>query len=95
VPLPFPPPALRPSPPSGGLGRAYQYKREEEVAPEEMQAFTRYHPDDGGLPPTLVVVAVLLLALAGASLRGRGRAKGMRAAPVDLRTLSSHRGGPR
>jgi len=87
VPLPVPPPAIRPSPPSGGLGRAYQVeeKREEELAPEESQAFARYHPDDGGLPPAYVIGAVLLAALAGATIRGgpRGRPT-RRAAPVSV-----------
>jgi hypothetical protein len=91
VPLPVPPPAVRPSPPSGGLGRAYQVeeKREEEVAPEESQAFARYHPDNGGLPPAFVIGALLLAALAGATIRGgpRGTPRGRgtrRAAPVSV-----------
>ncbi len=39
VPLPVARRVLRPSPPSGGFGRAFEKQREEEVAPEEMQAF--------------------------------------------------------
>jgi hypothetical protein len=99
VPLPVPPPAVRPSPPSGGLGRAYQVeeKREEEVAPEESQAFARYHPDGGGLPPAFVVGMLVLAALAGATIRGgpRGMPKGgIRAAPVSANT-SVRRSRPR
>jgi hypothetical protein len=80
VPLPVPPPVLRPSPPSGGFGRAFERQREEEVAPEESQAFARYHPDDGGLPAGFVVGAIVLAALAGATIRGGPRGRGTRAA---------------
>jgi hypothetical protein len=80
VPLPVPPPVLRPSPPSSGFGRAFERQREEEVAPEESQAFARYHPDDGGLPASFIVGAIVLAALAGATIRGGPRGRGTRAA---------------
>jgi hypothetical protein len=92
VPLPVPPPVLRPSPPSGGFGRAFERQREEEVAPEESQAFTRYHPDDGGLPAGFVVGAIVLAALAGATIRGGPRGRGMRAATA---TVSASNRRPR
>jgi hypothetical protein len=83
--LPVPPPAIRPSPPSGGLGRAIEKQREDELAPEEMQAFSRYHADDTGLPTGFVIGAVVLAALAGATIRRGPRGKGTgRAAPVSL-----------
>lgn len=92
VPLPVPPPAVRPSPPGGGLGRAYQVeeKREEELAPEESQAFARYHPDDGGLPRGFLIGAIVLAALAGATIRGGPRGRGIRAATAIV-TASNRR----
>jgi hypothetical protein len=83
VPLPVAPALLRPSPPSGGFGRAPSRQREEEVAPEEMQAFARYHPDDQGVPPGYLLGALVLAALAGATIFGgpRGRPR-QRAAPA-------------
>jgi hypothetical protein len=95
VPLPVPPPAIRPSPPSGGLGRAYQVeeKREEELAPEQSQAFARYHPDGGGLPPGFVVGAIVLAALAGATIRGGPRARRRDVTPATV--TSSHHTGRR
>jgi hypothetical protein len=67
------------------MGRAYQVeeKREEEVAPEESSAsFARYQPDGGSLPPAYVLGAILLAALAGATIRGgpRGRSRRVEAA---------------
>jgi hypothetical protein len=46
-------------------------KREEEVATEESQAFSRYEPEEGGasVPPYLPAL-IVLLALGGASVRG-------------------------
>jgi hypothetical protein len=84
VPLPVPPPVLRPSPPSSGFGRAFERQREEEVAPEESQAFARYRPDDGGFPAAFVVGAIVLAALAGATIRGGPRGRGTRAAAATV-----------
>ncbi|HEY6730955.1 MAG TPA: hypothetical protein VI039_08015, partial [Solirubrobacterales bacterium] len=70
---PPPPPIVRPMPPGGAPARTYQVeeKREEEAAIEESQAFSRH--EDGGaelsVPPYLPAL-VLILALAGASVRG-------------------------
>ena len=65
MPLPVPRRVLRPSPPSGGFGRAFEKQREEEVAPEEMQAFTRFHAEDQGFPAGYLLGALVLAALAG------------------------------
>ena len=95
VPLPVPPPAIRPSPPSGGLGRAVEKQREDEVAPEESNAFARYHPDDGGVPAGFVVAMLVLAAFAGATIRGGRRGRGTRRpAPVTV-TSSYQRIRPR
>jgi hypothetical protein len=92
IPLPVPPPVLRPSPPSGGLGRAFEKQREEEVAPEESQAFARYHPDESGIPPGYVIAAIVLAAFAGAStIRGGPRGRGTRAAPVTATSTRTRR----
>jgi hypothetical protein len=70
---PPPPPVVRPLPPGGAPARVYQVeeKREEEVATEESQAFSRREGRDGGfaVPPYLLGL-ILLAALAGASVRG-------------------------
>jgi hypothetical protein len=80
---PPPPPIVRPLPPGGAPARTYQVeeKREEEAAIEESQAFSRHESSEGGLAtPTYLLGAALILALAGASVRGgpgarrRGRA---------------------
>jgi hypothetical protein len=70
---PPPPPIVRPLPPGGAPARTYQVeeKREEEAAIEESQAFSRHEPDEPGLMvPAYLPLLVLLLALAGASVRG-------------------------
>ena len=71
---PPPPPAgafARPIPPGGAVARVYEEKREEEAAPEQSQAFSAYHPDQGPDVPLapFVLGAVLLSAAAGASIR--------------------------
>jgi len=55
------------------MGRAYQVeeRREEEVAPEESQAFSRYRPHDGSVPPAYLVGMLLMAGFAGVSLFGR------------------------
>jgi hypothetical protein len=81
---PPPPPIVRPLPPGGAPARTYQVeeKREEEAAIEESKAFSRYEAGEGGLtvPPYLPAL-ILILALAGASVRGRPGA-GRRGRPV-------------
>jgi len=91
--LPVPPPAIRPSPPSGGMGRAYQYKREEELAPEEQQAYSRYEPDQGDFPAGYVFGAIVLAALAGATIFAGPRARDRRvnAAMAGVRAYESNR----
>jgi hypothetical protein len=76
-------------------------KREEEAAPEESQAFSRYRPDDNTLPPAYVLGALVLAAFAGSVIRrgprGRGRGQHLEAAPATVaerrsRTLDRRRG---
>jgi hypothetical protein len=81
VPLPVAPALLRPSPPSGGFGRAFEKQREEEVAPEEMQAATRYQAEDQSFPAGYLLGVLVLAAFAGSSIFGGPRAR-PRAAPV-------------
>jgi hypothetical protein len=53
VPAIPPPPAgtfARPIPPGGATVRAFEEKREEEAAPEQSQAFSRYRPIGHGVP---------------------------------------------
>lgn len=70
---PPPPPVVRPLPPGGAPARSYQVeeKREEEAAIEESKAFSRHEEGGSGLvvPPYLPAL-ILILALAGASVRG-------------------------
>ncbi|HEX6781645.1 MAG TPA: hypothetical protein VF125_06390 [Solirubrobacterales bacterium] len=95
---PPPPPVVRPLPPGGAPARTYQVeeKREEEAAIEESKAFSRYEGGSEGLtvPPYLPAL-VLILALAGASVRGGpGARRRHRPAPVtasDLRHQRSRR----
>jgi hypothetical protein len=75
TPLPVPAPVLRPTPPSGGFGRAFEKQREEEVAPEEMQAASRFHHEDQGFPTGYLLAAMVLAALAGATIFGGPRSR--------------------
>jgi len=72
-----------------------QRQREEEAAPEESRAFSRYSPaEDSGMPPYLIGL-VLIAALAGAGARGGAR-PGRR--PALARAVSDpdhERGGPK
>ncbi|MEJ7750687.1 MAG: hypothetical protein WKF32_04455, partial [Thermoleophilaceae bacterium] len=91
------PPAARPTPPGGAPARVAQVEkeREEQAAPEQSQAFSRYQPEeDSGLPPYLLGL-VLIAALAGAGVRGSGGSR-MRAtpAPVDSGAPYDHEGEP-
>jgi hypothetical protein len=70
---PPPPPIVRPLPPGGAPARTYQVeeKREEEAAIEESKAFSRHEASDGGMTvPAYLPALILILALAGASVRG-------------------------
>lgn len=64
-----PPPSLaRPIPPTGGMSRVFEEKREEEAATEDSQAFARFDANEG---PPIVISALglaLIAGLAGASL---------------------------
>jgi hypothetical protein len=92
---PPPPPAVRPLPPGGVAARVYQVEKEEEeeAAIEESQAFSRYHPDDGGGIPPWILGFVLLAAVAGATtVRGRpGRREQRQPAPVRAQTGTRRR----
>jgi hypothetical protein len=91
TPLPVPAPVLRPTPPSGGFGRAFEKQREEEVAPEEMQAATRFHHEDQGLPTGHLLAVLILAALAGATIFGGPRSRErVRPAPVQARGPTGH-----
>jgi hypothetical protein len=82
IPAVPPPPAAsfaRPIPPGGATVRVFEEKREEEAAPEQSQAFTRYWPDGYGLP----LGVLILLAAAGTSI-GRDRRRPRRAAMARL-----------
>ena len=82
VPAVPPPPAASftdPIPPGGATVRVFEEKREEEAAPEQSQAFTRYWPDGYGLPLGILI----LLAGAGASI-GRDRRRPRHAAMAQV-----------
>jgi hypothetical protein len=83
---PPPPPVVRPLPPGGAPARVYQVeeRREEEVAPEESQAFSRREAvGERSSPPYYLLALVLIAVLAGASVRGRPDARRRtRAAPA-------------
>jgi hypothetical protein len=70
-------------------------KREEEAAPEQSQAFSRYEPDDGG-PPAYLLGLVLIAAVAGVGMRGAGGGGGsqrVRPAPARSAARDIHRKG--
>ena len=99
IPPPPPPPAIRPLPPGGAPGRVYQVeeKREEEAAPEQSQAFSRYEPDDGG-PPVYLIGLALIAAVAGVGMRGAGGGgsrQRVRPAPARSAARDIHRKGER
>jgi hypothetical protein len=91
VPAIPPPPAAtfaRPIPPGGATVRAFEEKREEEVAPEQSQAFSRHLPYGYGLP----LIALILLAAAGGATIRFDPHRRRRAA---VATLSLHQPTPR
>jgi hypothetical protein len=92
---PPPPPIVRPLPPGGAPARTYQVeeKREEEAAIEESQAFSRYEEGGSELSvPAYLPALVLILALAGASVRGGpGARRRHRAAPATTSALRTQR----
>jgi hypothetical protein len=77
------------------MGRGYQVQkqREEEVAPEEMQAFARYEPDAGALPGGYLLGLIALAALAGATIFGGPRREQprIRAAAAETRLYETRR----
>jgi hypothetical protein len=98
---PPPPPIVRPLPPGGAPARTFQVeeKREEEVATEESQAFSRYEQraiaryEEGGdgftVPPYLPAL-ILLAAIGGASVRGGpGARRRVRPVPIPAQDLIS------
>ncbi|HEX5983764.1 MAG TPA: hypothetical protein VFY69_06095, partial [Solirubrobacterales bacterium] len=95
---PPPPPIVRPLPPGGAPARTYQVeeRREEEAAIEESKAFSRH--EEGGselIVPTYLPGLILILALAGASVRGgpgaRRRNRPAPATNIAVRTQRSRR----
>ncbi|MFY9468625.1 MAG: hypothetical protein WAP37_00690, partial [Solirubrobacterales bacterium] len=96
VPVITPPPApslARPIPPTGGMARVYEEKREEEAATEDSQAFARY---DSAQPPNAVYsLAGIALLVAMAAAAGTGRRRGgSRTRPVPALLASSNRQSP-
>ncbi len=80
---PPPPPSLaRPIPPTGGMARVFEEKREEEVATEDSQAFARF--EAGARPPAVWSLGglALIAALAGATLPRRRCGAGGRPVPA-------------
>ena len=81
VPAIPPPPAgafARPIPPGGATVRVFEEKREEEAAPEQSQAFAAYRAAEHGNGPSPAIytlLAVVIAAAAGASLRLGFRAR--------------------
>lgn len=75
VPPPPPPSLARPIPPTGGMSRVYEEKREEEAATEDSQAYALVRLEES--PPLVPTIGLLILlaALAGTALprRGSGR----------------------
>ncbi|MFY9489011.1 MAG: hypothetical protein WAP35_10005 [Solirubrobacterales bacterium] len=90
VPVVTPPPApslARPIPPTGGMSRVFEEKREEEAATEDSQAFARY---DASQPPNSVYSLTAMALLAAFATAGTGRRRGgSRAAPASAFTDSS------
>ena len=88
---PPPPPIVRPLPPGGAPARTFQVeeKREEEVATEESQAFSRYDAQgDGFTVPPYLLALVLLAAIGGASVRGGpGARRRVRPVPAPAQDL--------
>lgn len=75
-PTALPPPAAgfsQPIPPSGATVRVLEEKREEEVAPEQSQAFTRTRAGERLPVGEITIGTVVLLALAGAAVAGPRR----------------------
>ena len=76
------------------MGRAYQVeeRREEEVAPEESQAFSRYRPQDDTIPAAYLVGMLVMAGFAGASLLGRAlNNRRSQRLPVVAHATSHHR----
>ena len=89
------PPVARPIPPSGAVARVYEVEREEEeeAAPEQSQAFSRYDPDQNAPIEPYLIGVLVLAAFAGASLRAGLRGRGGRPQPAF--TDSRHTPQPR
>jgi hypothetical protein len=94
--LPPPPPtAARPTPPSGTAPvqvsafanvPAAREEREEEVAPEDVQAASAYRQTDAAPTVPLTIAVLVIAAAAGTGVRrARGGGRGvLQAAPVEL-----------
>ena len=77
VPAIPPPPAgtfARPIPPGGATVRAFEEKREEEAAPEQSQAFSRYLPGGYGLPLVALIFTILNAMVLAIRIRAENRA---------------------
>jgi hypothetical protein len=97
VPVLLPPSVARPLPPSGALfGQAVAPKeeQEDEEAVENARAnMAAYSPDEGNVPPVLLLALIVLAAGAGTGIRRVSRSRRARQAPAFARSgASAHNG---
>ncbi|MBJ7354213.1 MAG: hypothetical protein JHC98_05255 [Thermoleophilaceae bacterium] len=88
IPPPPPPSLARPIPPTGGMARAPEKQRDDEVATEDSQAFTAYRHDDSPNYTLTLAALILLSAAIGVALPGVRRGSGG-TRPVPARIHSS------
>ena len=72
------------------MARVFSEKREEEVAPEQSQAFVAYDADDRAPVPAYLLGVVALAALAGASVRLDYKRRRRGAEPAYARAAAPH-----
>ncbi|MBJ7457957.1 MAG: hypothetical protein JHD02_02085 [Thermoleophilaceae bacterium] len=85
VPPPPPPSLARPIPPTGGMARAPEKQRDDEVATEDSQAFSAYRHDDSPNYTMTLAGLILLSAAIGVALPGTRRGRGgTRAVPASI-----------
>lgn len=89
VPPPPPPSLARPIPPTGGMARAPEKQRDEEVATEDSQAFSAYRHDDSPNYTLTLAGLILLSAAIGVALPGTRRGRGgTRAVPASVHSTA-------
>lgn len=87
IPPPPAPSLARPIPPTGGMARAPEKQRDEEVATEDSQAFAAYAPNDAPNFTWSAAALIVVAAIAGASISS-GRSRGGGRTPVPARNES-------